>query len=70
MRWGLPLSEDLDFGVDIRDPRVATLGGILATAYTYDFGDEWHHTIKVERRTFAELWERYPSLVDAKDRAA
>ena len=37
-------------------------------SYTYDFGDDWQHTIKVERRFSAELWEQYPRLVDAKSR--
>jgi hypothetical protein len=74
VRWGLPPPEDLDSGMDIRDSRVATLAGILATPnfkllrYTYDFGDDWRHMIKVERRFSAELWEDYPRLVDAKGR--
>ena len=74
VRWGLPPPEDLDFGMDIRDSRAAPLTGILAMPnfkllhYTYDFGDDWRHTIKVERRFSAELWEDYPRLVDAKGR--
>jgi Plasmid pRiA4b ORF-3-like protein len=74
VRWGLPPPEDLDFGMHIRDSRVATLGDVLAMPgfkllrYTYDFGDDWRHTIKVERRFAAEPWEDYPRLVDAKGR--
>ena len=34
--------------------------------YTYDFGDDWRHTIKVERRFTAELWDDYPRLTDVK----
>ena len=74
VRWGLPPPEDLDFGMNIRDSRVAPLAGILAMPnfkllrYTYDFGDDWQHTIKVERRFSAEPWEDYPRLVDAKGR--
>ena len=74
VRWGLPPPEDLDFGMDIRDSREATLATILAMPnfkvlrYNYDFGDDWQHTIKVERRFSAELWEQYPRLVDAKGR--
>ena len=74
VRWGLPPPEDLGFGMDIRDSRTAPLAGILAMPnfkllhYTYDFGDDWRHTIKVERRFSAELWEDYPRLVDAKGR--
>lgn len=36
--------------------------------YTYDFGDDWRHTIKVERRFSAELWDEFPRLVDCKGR--
>ena len=74
VRWGVPWPDDCGFGLDIRDSRVATLGGILAIPdfkllhYTYDFGDDWHHTVKVERRFSAELWEQYPRFVDAKGR--
>ena len=74
LRWGMPPPEDLDFGMDIRDSRAATLASVLAAPsfkvlrYNYDFGDDWRHTIKVERRFSAELWEQYPRLVDAKGR--
>lgn len=74
LRWGLPPPEDLDFGLDIRDSRAATLASVLAAPnfkvlrYNYDFGDDWRHTIKVERRFSAELWERFPRLIDAKGR--
>ena len=74
VRWGLPPPEDLDFGIEIHDSREATLATILAMPdfkvlrYNYDFGDDWRHTIKVERRFSAELWEQYPRLVDAKGR--
>ena len=73
-RWGLPPPENHDFGMDIRDSRAATLASVLAAPsfkvlrYNYDFGDDWRHTIKVERRFPAELWEQYPRLVDAKRR--
>jgi hypothetical protein len=30
VRWGVPPPEDLDFGMNIRDSRVAPLAGILA----------------------------------------
>ena len=36
--------------------------------YNYDFGDDWRHTIKVERRFSAELWDEYPRLIDVKRR--
>ena len=74
VRWGLPPPEDLAFGMDIRDSREATLASVLAMPkfkllrYNYDFGDDWQHSIKVERRFSAELWEQYPRLVDAKGR--
>ena len=36
--------------------------------YNYDFGDDWMHSIKVERRFSAELWDEFPKLIDAKGR--
>jgi hypothetical protein len=53
---------------------MTTLADILAEPsfkvlrYWYDFGDDWRHTIRVERRFSAELWEEFPRLVDAKGR--
>ncbi len=73
-RWGVPVPEMDDFGYPVADARKTTLAGALSEPnfktlrYTYDFGDDWHHTIKVERRFAAELWDEFPRLADAKGR--
>ena len=71
-RWGIPMP-DVDI-YPIADARKTTLAralsepGFKALHYTYDFGDDWRHTIKVERRFAAELWDAFPRLVAAKGR--
>lgn len=73
-RWAPPLPDDLDFGPPARNSEQKTVAGVLAEPsfkmlrYTYDFGDDWRHTIKVERRFTTELWDDYPRLVDVKRR--
>ena len=73
-RWSPPSPMDDDFGIDARDSTRATLAKVLAEPrfkvlrYNYDFGDDWHHTIKVERRFAPEMWDEYPKLIDAKGR--
>ena len=74
-RWGIPIPEIDDFfGYPFADARKTTLARVLsepnfkALRYTYDFGDDWQHTIKVERRFAAELWDEFPRLIDAKGR--
>ncbi len=72
-RWGIPMP-DFDFGYPLADARKTTLAQALsepnfkALRFTYDFGDDWRHTIKVERRFSAELWDEFPRLIDAKGR--
>lgn len=73
-RWAIPVPDDLSFGLDIRDSTRTTVAQILSEPnfkvlrYTYDFGDDWRHTIKVERRFSSELWDEFPRLIDAKGR--
>ena len=72
--WGIPPPPDWDLGFPVRDATQTTLADALAEPnfkalrYTYDFGDDWCHTIKVERRFSAELWQEFPRLIDAKGR--
>jgi hypothetical protein len=72
--WGIPYPEMENFGFQLSDARKTTLERALSgpnfkvLRYTYDFGDDWLHTIKVERRFSAELWEEFPRLIDAKGR--
>ena len=74
-RWGIPMPDIDDyFGYPIGDARETTLSRVLSEPnfktlrYTYDFGDDWRHTIKVERRFSAELWDEFPRLIDCKGR--
>lgn len=52
-RYGIP-DPDYDFAEPVRVEqrvRLATaLGGAKSFRYVYDFGDDWEHRIKVERR--------------------
>ncbi len=51
-----------------------TLAGLIeATAaksfkYTYDFGDDWEHAVKIERLFEAEAGAQYPRFVEATGR--
>lgn len=71
-RWGVPMPDMDDFGFPVADARKVTLERALSEPnfktlrYTYDFGDDWRHTIKVERRFTAEQWDEFPRLIDAK----
>lgn len=71
-RWGIPMPEMDDFGFPVADARKVTLDQALSEPnfktlrYTYDFGDDWRHTIKVERRFTPEPWDEFPRLIDAK----
>lgn len=54
-----------DSGLECRDERGMTLGGLLAGAggpagYIYDFGDDWEHELVLERTLPAEPGTRYP----------
>ena len=58
----------------MRDARNIRLGAILARGetrftYTYDFGDEWRHTIVVEDVVAADLMAEYPRFIDGARRA-
>jgi hypothetical protein len=41
-------------------------GGIEKFSYTYDFGDNWDHTIQVEKVLPAEAGAHYPRCIDGK----
>jgi hypothetical protein len=72
--WGIPFPDIHDWYGPIGDARETTLGRVLSEpglkvlVYTYDFGDDWQHSIKVERRFSAEPWEEFPRLIDARGR--
>lgn len=73
-RWSPPLPFDDDFGIESRDSTRTTLAEAIAEPkfnllrYNYDFGDDWRHTIKVERCFAAEPGIDYPKLIDVKGR--
>ncbi len=66
--WGLP---DPDWPEGMRDGRKAKLADVLEEAgtktlrYLYDFGDDWDHTIEVERSAPPEPGVVYPRLLEA-----
>lgn len=52
-RYGVP-DPDFDFGPSVRNEQrvrlLRALKGTKTLRYTYDFGDDWEHLIKIERR--------------------
>lgn len=70
-RYGYP---DPEWGDDMRDARNIRLGPILARGetrftYTYDFGDDWRHTVVVEEVVAADPMIDYPRFIDGARRA-
>ena len=70
-RYGYP---DPEWGDEMRDARNIRLGAILARGetrftYTYDFGDDWRHTLLVEEIVTTEPMVDYPRFVDGARRA-
>ncbi|MCL2713179.1 MAG: plasmid pRiA4b ORF-3 family protein [Alphaproteobacteria bacterium] len=70
--WGIPQPE---FGFDtLRDASKVRLGDVLQEfgarrlRYTYDFGDNWEHTIAVGKEIEPEPDVLYPRLVEAEGR--
>jgi hypothetical protein len=69
-RYGYP---DPDWGGDMRDARNIRLGAVLARGetrftYTYDFGDDWRHSVVVEEVVAADPMLDYPRFVDGARR--
>lgn len=70
-RYGYP---DPDWGDEMRDARYIRLSAILARGetrftYTYDFGDDWRHSVVVEEVVAADPMVDYPRFVDGARRA-
>lgn len=70
-RYGYP---DPDWGDDMRDARNIRLRSVLdrgatSFSYTYDFGDDWRHTVVVEEVTAADPKIDYPHFVAGNRRA-
>jgi hypothetical protein len=72
--WSTPYP-DADWGVgEFLDARKARLTDILEDAairkltYVYDFGDDWEHTIKIERLVDSKVGVLYPRLIEVSGR--
>ena len=71
--WGIP---DRDSGEGPLDARKAHLDDVIEDVgtktlkYLYDFGDDWEHTIKIERLLDPEPSIVYPRLLEASGDAA
>jgi hypothetical protein len=44
-------------------------GGVSAFSYTYDFGDDWRHSVTIENVTVADPALDYPRFIDGSRRA-
>ena len=69
--YGIP---DPDGFMDVIDAKHATLGQLVEVEakkfiYTYDFGDDWRHTVTVEAVTSADPALVYPRFIDGARRA-
>ncbi len=56
---------------DVADEKRLTLGavhrsGVVRFAYTYDFGDDWEHTITIEKTLPAAEGTTYPACIAGK----
>ena len=72
-RYGIPDPEWED-GRKILDARKVKLGtlvdrGVGGFSYTYDFGDNWQHTVAIEAITAADPALDYPRFLDGEGRA-
>jgi len=69
--WGLPVPGIADGPLDARKARLVDAvedTGAKTLGYTYDFGDNWEHTIRIERIEPAAPDRAYPRLLDAAGR--
>lgn len=69
--WGEPDPDFRDTMVDARKARLYDIvrdTGAKTIRYTYDFGDNWEHVIKLEKWVEDTVTEGLPMLLDAKGR--
>lgn len=69
--WGLPVPGIDDGPLDARKARLSDAiedTGARTLGYTYDFGDNWEHAVKIERIGPAVPGTAYPRLLDAAGR--
>jgi hypothetical protein len=57
--------------LDAKNIKLGTLveRGVVAFSYTYDFGDDWRHSITIEGITAADPALDYPRFIDGSRRA-
>ena len=71
-RYGVPDPDYVTAPPTIRASgvKIATLiaRGELALTYTYDFGDNWRHTIRIEGIETAQPQLTYPAFIDGEGR--
>jgi len=73
VRYGIRFDDDWS-DKPTRDAGNIRLGrlvqrGVVAFTYTYDFGDNWHHTVVIEAVTPANPNKEYPCFIDGERRA-
>lgn len=72
-RYGQPMPDPFGMEMDDLDERKFRLGDVASVGsrftYTYDFGDDWHHLIKVEKALAPTPDVRYPRCVAGKNAA-
>jgi Plasmid pRiA4b ORF-3-like protein len=71
--YGVPDPADADW-IKMTDASSANIGslldaGVRGFSYTYDFSDNWRHTIMIEAVGAADPTRRYPRFVDGARRA-
>jgi hypothetical protein len=69
--WGIPDPDWPDGFFDARKVRLIDVledTGVKTLHYIYDYGDNWQHTIKIERLSDPVPCIIYPSLIDAAGR--
>jgi hypothetical protein len=72
-RYGIP-NREWDHVHETLDAKNIKLGalverGVSAFSYTYDFGDDWRHSVTIENVTAADPTLDYPRFVDGSRRA-
>lgn len=71
-RYAIPNPEwDFEKTLSAKTTRLATLveRGVSELTYTYDFGDDWRHTISVESVGEADTAVEYPRFIEGQHRA-
>ena len=72
-RYGIPDREwdHVQETLDAKNIKIGVLveRGVSAFSYTYDFGDDWRHSVSIENVTAADPTLDYPRFIDGSRRA-